>query len=52
LRECVELIGHGVPVDVAFSLSNDMRVAWLIILGEQKGSGVFDWNDLRWKPRK
>jgi hypothetical protein len=41
---------YGVPFDVAFSLPNDMRVAMLIVFGENEG-GKFDWAALRWQPR-
>lgn len=42
LREALALVKQGIPFDVAFSLDNDTRVAWLIICGEQDGF-VFDW---------
>jgi hypothetical protein len=44
------LVKHGIPFDVAFSLPNDERVAWLIICREADGQN-FDWNSLSWKRR-
>jgi hypothetical protein len=37
LRECLWLIRHGVPFDVAFSLSDVERAGWCIIISEQGG---------------
>lgn len=51
MRECIALVKYGVPFDVAFSVSNDMRVAWLIIFGEIDG-GEFDWGAITWKKRE
>ena len=51
MRECVELVKHGFPFDVAFSAPNDLRVAWLIIAREAAGE-QFDWGSLSWKTRK
>jgi hypothetical protein len=51
LRECVALVRRGFPPDWAFSLSNDMRVAFLVILGDLDG-GVFDWSSGTWKERR
>lgn len=43
MRECLALVKHGVPFDIAFSLSNAERVAWLIICGEIDGYR-FNWS--------
>ena len=51
MRECLALLTRGVPFDIAFSLSNDERVAWLIIMGELEG-GVFNWTTGQWEQRK
>lgn len=51
MRECLALVKHGIPFDVAFSLTNDTRVAWNIICGEIDG-GEFDWSALEFKKRK
>ena len=48
MRECFRLLKYGVPFDVAFSIPNNLRVAWLIIGGEAEGK-VFDWSNLDWK---
>jgi hypothetical protein len=45
------LVGRGVPFDVAFSLSNDERVAWIIIYGEIDG-GIFNWQTGQWEKPK
>jgi len=37
-----------VPFDVAFSLSEDERLAFVVVLGELDGRS-FDWQALRWK---
>jgi hypothetical protein len=42
------LVKQGVPFDVAFSLPNDERVAWLIICGEIEG-GKFNWSTAEWE---
>jgi hypothetical protein len=47
VRECLALVKFGVPFDVAFSVSNNIRVAWLIMFGELEG-GHFNWSSLRW----
>ncbi len=36
------------PFDVAFSLPEDERLAFVVALGTLDGL-VFDWNDLIWK---
>jgi hypothetical protein len=50
LRECLALVKFGVPFDVAFSLTNNVRVAWLVIMGELDG-GEFNWSSLRWNEK-
>ncbi len=35
---------------MAFNLSNDMRVAFLVIFGEMAG-GEFDWGSGKWAER-
>jgi hypothetical protein len=37
-----------VPFDVAFSLPEDERLAFVVALGTLEGL-AFDWNDLSWK---
>lgn len=48
MREVLALAKHGVPWDLCLSLSNDERVAFLIICGEIDG-GTFDWNKGEWE---
>lgn len=36
------------PFDVAFSLPEDERLAFVVALGTLDG-GLFDWNELSWK---
>jgi hypothetical protein len=31
-------VKHGVPFDIAFSLPDDERTAWVVVLGELDGS--------------
>jgi hypothetical protein len=49
LIDCLYLVKHGVPFDVAFSLDEDERLAFVVILGTLEG-GIFDWQNLQWKP--
>jgi len=37
-----------VPYDVAFSLADDERIAYVIVLGQLAGHR-FDWQGMRWK---
>jgi hypothetical protein len=39
-----------VPFDVAFSLSPDERLAWVVALGQLDGR-EFDFSTLTWKQR-
>jgi hypothetical protein len=39
-----------VPFDVAFSLPEDERLAFVVVLGTLEGR-VFDWSSLGWKDR-
>jgi hypothetical protein len=38
---------HGVPFDVAFSLDDDDRTAWVIAIGELDGKR-YDWTTRQW----
>jgi hypothetical protein len=42
------LVRNGVPFDVAFSLPEDERLAFLVALGTLQCRD-FDWAALRWK---
>jgi hypothetical protein len=44
------LCRNGVPFDVAFSLSQEDRLAWVVALGRLDG-GEFDFAAMRWTER-
>lgn len=48
LIDCLYLVKHGVPFDVAFSLPDDERLAFVVVLGTLNG-GLFNWETLRWQ---
>ncbi len=48
LSDCLYLVRNGVPFDVAFSLPDDERLAFIVALGCLDGR-VFDWDTLSWK---
>lgn len=48
LRECLWLVRHGVPFDVAFTLDDTERAAWAIIASEQ-GGREFDLGRMAFK---
>ena len=41
------LVHHGVPFDVAFSLSQAERLHWVVVFGTIRG-GSYDWATGRW----
>ena len=41
------LVHHGVPFDVAFSLKQEERLHWVVVLGTIRG-GTYDWASRRW----
>jgi len=45
------MVKNGVPFDVAMSMTEEVRLAWVITLGEQDG-GEFDYSSMSWKERK
>ncbi len=47
LVDCLYLVRNGVPFDVAFSLDQDERRAWIVALGTLDGR-VWDWGAMRW----
>jgi len=49
LLDGLYLVQHGVPFDVAFSLDEDMRLAFCVIIGELNG-GHFNWTTRTWDP--
>lgn len=42
MRECLFLVSHGVPLDVAFGLDDLTRTAWCIIVSEQQSGKKFN----------
>ena len=46
--DCLYLVKHGVPFDVAFSLPDDERLAFVVVIGTLNG-GFFDWQTKRWE---
>lgn len=51
MREALFLAGHGVPFDVAFSLDDQTRAAFCIIISEQNGA-TFNWNRMAFEEPK
>jgi hypothetical protein len=47
LIDCLYLIRHGVPFDVAFSLTANDRAAFVIACGTLDGHS-FDWSRFDW----
>jgi hypothetical protein len=45
LKECLFLVSHGVPFDVAFGLDDTERAAWSIIFSEFNGA-KFNWRSM------
>lgn len=45
------LVMNGIPFDVAFSLDEEERLAWVVIIGEFKG-GRYDWYTNSWEPTR
>ena len=44
----LELVRNGVPFDVAFSLSPEDRLVWVVVMGELSGR-QWDWGDMTWR---
>ncbi len=42
------LVRNGVPFDVAFSLSREDRLAWVVVLGRLDTGRAFDWATHTW----
>ena len=47
LVDSLYLVRNGVPFDVAFSLEQVERTAWIVVIGELDGR-VWDWGAMRW----
>ncbi len=45
--DCLYLVHNGVPFDVAFSLGERERLAWVVIIGTLHGK-TFDWRTETW----
>ncbi len=48
LVDCLYLVKNGVPLDVAFALPADERMAWVVAMGRLEGLD-YDWSARRWK---
>lgn len=48
LIDCLYLVHNGVPFDVAFSLDDEERLAWTVIIGQLKGL-TFNWISRSWE---
>lgn len=48
LLDCLYLVRNGVPFDVAFSLPDEERAAFVVAIGRLDG-GVFDTQAMRWR---
>lgn len=48
LIDCLFLVMNGIPFDVAFSLDADMRLAWVVIIGQLKGM-KYNWDRHTWE---
>jgi hypothetical protein len=48
LIDCLYLVRHGVPFDVAFSLAGVDRMAYIIALGTLDGH-IFNWSAFAWE---
>jgi hypothetical protein len=47
LIDCLYLVQRGVPFDVAFSLSDNERLAWVVAMGTLEGRS-YDWSSRSW----
>jgi hypothetical protein len=47
VTECLFLVKHNIPFDVAFSLDAEMRAAWVIRMSSFEGN-EFDWVTGTW----
>jgi hypothetical protein len=50
LIDCLYLVGRGVPFDVAMTLGEAERVAFVVACGELDGLD-FDWASMTWVDR-
>ena len=48
LVDSLYLIRNGVPFDVAFSLEQAERTAWIVVMGELDGR-EWDWGAMQWR---
>jgi hypothetical protein len=51
LNESLWLVWHGIPFDVAMTLSDDERFAYAVIFGRFEGS-KFDFGTMRFEDQK
>lgn len=45
------LVMNGIPFDVAFSIDDEERLAWVVIIGTLKGLR-YNWAGRRWEDPK
>ena len=48
LVDSLYLVRNGVPFDVAFSLEEAERRAWIVVIGELDGM-AWDWGAMQWR---
>ena len=48
LRQVARLVKIGVPFREAWEMNPAMRLAWLVVDGENEGR-EFDWAELAWR---
>jgi hypothetical protein len=49
--QCMILVKHGIPFDVAFSLNEIQRFAYVVCCKELFENIYFDFNQKRWKEK-
>lgn len=49
--QCLILVKAGVPFDVAFSLSEVQRFAYVVVLKQMDSNVYLDWDVKRWKEK-
>jgi hypothetical protein len=48
LFDCLFLVKNGIPFDVAFSLDDDERLAWVVVMGQLNGL-TWNWDTMSWE---
>lgn len=52
IREALFLVSNGVPFDVAFSLDDMTRLAWVVILKESQDPVKFNFTTMQFEEAK